>query len=244
MSQHTADSFYDGRIRVYQNRDGYRFSLDPILLAHHVNPKPGDHVVDLGTGCGILPLLLAYRNPEITCHAVEIQKSLFDVACKNIRANGFEDRIGLFNRNMEEVGQDDIGGACDIIVTNPPYRRPETGRCNPSNEKAVARFETCIDLAGWTRTARRLLRTGGRLFVIYPAERLSELFHQLMETGFAPKVLRMVHSFPDGPAQLVIVESIARGGNGLTTRPPLYLYEKEEKNHTEEVMRMFHDEKN
>ncbi|MBW2642213.1 MAG: methyltransferase [Deltaproteobacteria bacterium] len=132
----TTDSLFNGSILVKQHGAGYRFSLDAVLLAQHARPSPDDTVLDLGTGCGIIPLILAYRHPKIIIYGVEVQKELADIATLNIAENGMEDRITIHCKDLKRLKQDMTCGPVDLVVTNPPYMKVASGRLNPNQQRA------------------------------------------------------------------------------------------------------------
>ncbi|MBU0987479.1 MAG: methyltransferase, partial [Proteobacteria bacterium] len=136
MDALTTDSFFNGRLQIRQPEHGYRFSIDAVLLAGHAAPQPQDLVLDLGTGCGIIPLILAYRNPKIKVYGVEVQQQLADLAGLNVKKNGMEDRIVVCCMDMKELPTDMIPGPMDLVVSNPPYRKALSGRLNPNRQRA------------------------------------------------------------------------------------------------------------
>ena len=238
MPQLTSDSFFNGRIQIRQDRTGYRFSIDAVLLAHHVRPRPGDRVLDLGTGCGIVPLILAFRHPDITIYGIEIQRELSDLGVLNVRNNRMLDRITILCQDMRKLKSTMIAGPVDLVVCNPPYRRSESGRLNPNHQRAVARHEIKATLPDVITAARRMLRTAGKFIAIYAAERAVEFFTQMHANGIEPKMLRSIHSSRDTAAKLVVVEGVKGGRPGTSIAPPLILYD-EEGNYTPEVLHMF-----
>jgi tRNA1Val (adenine37-N6)-methyltransferase len=224
MDELTRDSFFNGRIRLTQHRSGYRYSVDAVILANWVNPKPGETVVDLGTGCGIIPLILAFRRPGVRIFGIELQNSMAAVAEENIRENHLSADVTVVCADMRDVSPESIGAPVDIVVSNPPYRRARSGRINPVAQRALARHEIAITLADLIRVARRLLKKGGRLEMIYTADRCAELMSQMRQEHIEPKRLRCVHSTGRHDASLVLVEGLCEGGPGLTITPPLMLY--------------------
>ena len=146
MGSVTTDTFFNGRVRVNQNQSGYRFSLDAVLLAYHVKPRPNDKVIDLGTGCGIIPVILAHRHHDITLYGIEVQKTLADVAVLNARENGMPDRITIIEKDLKIMEPKMGSGPVDIVVSNPPYRRVSSGRINPDPHRAMARHELSATL--------------------------------------------------------------------------------------------------
>ncbi|MBI9086830.1 MAG: tRNA1(Val) (adenine(37)-N6)-methyltransferase [Desulfobacterales bacterium] len=218
------DAFFNGRLRVKQLRDGYRFSIDAILLADAVRPGPGETVVDLGTGCGIIALILARRHPDIRVHAVEIQESLVRIAESNVRENGMAGRIAVLRQDMRSLNPSLIPQPVHWVVSNPPYGRIDAGRINPDASRALARHEIAVTLTDVVAAARRLLPLSGRLAMVYPAERLAELIDCMGAAGIAPKVLRMVHATPGSDARRVLVTGVRGGRSGIQVAPALYVH--------------------
>ena len=237
MTELTENNFFDGSITVFQKKNGYRFSLDPILLAAHVSPKEKDKILDIGTGSGIIPISLAYRKKNIKITGVEIQKPLYEVALKNIEINNLLESITLYNNDIKNITQSDLSGPVDIIVTNPPYRKTGTGRLNPESEKAVARHEIRLDIDLLLKKTKSLLKNKGRFYIIYPASRAAELICKMEKNKIAPKEIRFVHSFQNSQAVMVIIMGISNGNSGVKVMPPLFIYEKE-KIYTKEVLKI------
>jgi tRNA1Val (adenine37-N6)-methyltransferase len=238
MKLMTTDTFFNGLISIMQHRNGYRFSIDAILLAALVKPRPGEKVLDLGTGCGIIPLILAFRYPKIIIYGVEIQEDLAKVAKRNVKENGMEDRITIHCANMTTLNHHMLSGPVDVVVCNPPYRKANSGRINPNPQRAVARHEISATLEDVVDTARNMLQSSGRFMVIYPAERMMELISHLRSARIEPKFLRMVHSHREDKAKLIVVEGRKGGLPGVSVGPPLVIYDQKGV-YTEEVERMF-----
>ncbi len=236
--QPTTDAFFGGRLVVYQDRDGYRFSIDAVLLAHQVTFRKTDRrVVDLGTGAGILPLILAYRHAALSICGVEIQPALARKARENVQANDLADRIQILEADLQSINPRRLGYVADVVVSNPPYRQVRSGRINPNRERAVARHEIAVTLEGLVRTVRRVLRTGGYFWSIYPAQRLPELIGTLQRFNIEPKFMRRVHSREDSEAKMVLTAAVKAATAGLAVGPPLIIY-RDQKNYSEEVQRM------
>jgi tRNA1Val (adenine37-N6)-methyltransferase len=238
MASYTTDTFFNGRISIRQNRTGYRFSLDAVLLAGHVAPRAGDRIIDLGTGCGIIALIMAFRNPEVRIYAVELQDELVKLAATNVKVNHLQDRITVLGTDMKKIKPNLVEGPVDLIVCNPPFRRPGSGKINPGSQRAVARHEVKANLQDVIGTARRMLKTAGRLITIYTAERAVDMLHQMRADRIEPKHIRTVHSQLRSDAKLVLIEGIKGGHPGLKIGPPLIIY-GEDSEYTPEVQRMF-----
>lgn len=221
----TRDAFFEGRLVVTQTSQGYRFSIDAVLLAAAIRPKPGDTLLDLGTGCGIISLILAFRHPQIRIQAVEVQPELRELSQDNVVANRLEQQIEVIQADMRALPSGQVTGPFDWIISNPPYHRLDTGRINPNTQRALARHEIAVDLEQLLACARRMLRTGGRLAIIYPAERTADLLVQMRQVGIEPKYLQGVHSQSGQEARLVIVHGIHGARPGLQMAAPLVVYQ-------------------
>lgn len=234
----TLDILFDGRLRVRQPRSGYRFSIDAILLAHQARLTAADTVLDLGTGCGIVPLILCYRFPQISVWAVEIQTELSDLASRNIIENELQNRITILNTDLRELQKSDLPDTFDWVVTNPPYRRANSGRLNPDQQRAVARHELSAKLEDVLSAASRRLTAGGRFVAIYTTERIPEMLAGMRAVGIEPKVQRMVHTRAQFNAKRVLIEGIKGARSGITIPPPLIVHGSDRK-YTPEVAAMF-----
>ncbi len=220
----TADSFFNGRLRICQMQDGYRFSIDAVLLADFCRPRPQDRILDIGAGCGIISLLLAWRHPGIRLVGVEAQAELAELAVFNVRQNRMEDRIAIANKDIKDFRPSGGEGLFDGIVSNPPYRRAFSGRINPDRQKALARHEILLTLDSLLDRVRALLKTAGWFALVYPAERAAELLESMRRVNIEPKRLRPVYSTMESPARLVLVGGVKAGRPGLNIEPPLVIY--------------------
>ena len=182
-------------------------------------------MIDLGTGCGVIPLVLAYRaKTERKIVGVEIQTELAELASKNVDQNNLGDRVEIFRMDLREISSGFEAGCFDLALSNPPYRKTGAGRINPDRQKAVARHELTATIADVYEAARYLLRTGGRVGIVYPATRLANLLRSALDHGFSPKRLTIIHSYPRGPGQLVHLECRKGGGEELRVEKPFYIY--------------------
>ncbi len=238
MATHTNDTFFNGRIQIKQARAGYRFSIDAVLLAHHARPDTGDTVLDLGTGCGIIPLIMAHRYSDIRISGIEIQQDLARIAKINVKENCMEDRIRILCNDIKAIKQDITNGPVDLIVSNPPYQKAYSGRTNPNTQKAIARHEIKMTLPDLLEAAGRLLRTMGKIVMIYPAQRAADIFIRMRAVRIEPKILRTIHSKENTEAKLILVEGAKAGRPGVKIAPPLIIY-KENGTYTREVEQMF-----
>ncbi len=215
----TIDPFRDGRLRIIQSKTGYRFSIDAILLSDFITIKKNDTVIDLGTGCGVIPLSLLDSKPVKHIYCVEIQPELACQAVRNAKLNNLDKKMSVILADMRNLPLP--VSSVNAVVCNPPYRRKESGRINPDNQRAIARHEIHASLDDIIKASKYLLSTKGRLSLIYPAERLTDLIDKLRQAGFEPKKLRVIYPDMDANAKLVLMEAWLGGKSGLTILPPL-----------------------
>lgn len=221
----TLDSWH-GLLHLYQKKNGYRFSLDAPLLADFVRLQVSDRVLDLGTGCGIISLILSLKSPTIRLTGLEIQPGLIALADRNRRLNRREGQIRLIRGDISTLPRLFRDSCFDAVVSNPPYRPLRTGRINPRTEKALARHEVLTDLPRLMTGVRHVLKDQGRLFLIYPARRLAALMAAARGEGLEPKRLRLVHSFAGSRGAWTLLEALKNGKEELTILPPLPVYER------------------
>ncbi len=233
----TLDDLRLGGLKIIQRKDGYRFSLDPVLLCAFSRVARQETVVDLGTGSGIIPLLLARQTDAARIIGVERQPALADRARRSVQLNGLEGRIRIIEADLRQVRDLLAAESAQVVVANPPFRKADSGRLSPRSERAQARHEVAGGLADFIAAAAFLLGTGGRCYLVYLAERLAELLEGLRRAGLEPKRLRCIHSRVGETARLVLVESRRGGGVGLTVDPPLYVYDGE--GYSAEVLRCY-----
>lgn len=224
----TLDSIAGGRVQILQRAEGYRFNIDPILLAHFAATSPGagqGRAIDLGTGCGIIPLLLARQFDRRDLTGLEVQPPLFQLAERNVKLNRCERRVSLALADLRQVRTLLPAGGYAEVLSNPPYRAASAGRINPEEEKAIARHELMCSLDDVLQASLHLLRDRGSLFVVFPSTRLAQLMHRLGEHRLSPKRLRVVHPRAGRAAKLVLVQAIKHGRAELEVLAPLVLHE-------------------
>ena len=201
-SEETLDAFYKGRVLVGQRREGYRFALDAPLLADFIRTKPGEEVLELGTGSGIIALLLGGRAfSHLT--AIELQPALAGLARRNIRRNGLGDRLTVLRADLRRYRP---RRCFDVVFSNPPYIKKETGFLAASPEKSIAKHEIKCDILEVMRATSRLLKQGGRAYFVYPARRADDFAAAASESGLFLRRRRFVHPRQGEPAGLFLAE--------------------------------------
>ena len=242
MEELTLDSI--SSIRLYQRKRGYRFSLDAVLLADFVRlPASTKAVVDLGAGSGVIGLCVAKKYTGVKVKLVEIQKALFELCKKNISLNELQNRVEAIRADINQIPKGKYlslsSGTMDAVITNPPFRRPGTGKTSPYDERAVARHEIALSLDGLLEASSYLLKTRGRFFIIYHPHRLSELISKMVKQALEPKRMRFVHPRITGDASMVMIEAVKGSGVELKVERPLFVY-KETGVYTDEVKRILY----
>ena len=223
----TVDDIIGGRIRIIQKKIGYRFSLDAVLLAHFAGRAKGCRILDLGTGSGIVALLLAHSRPDSRIVGLELQEDLVHMARRTVLLNNMSDAIEIVAGDVRSIKTILPAGQFDLVVANPPYRRINSGRINPDSQKARARHELTGTLDDFLGAAAYALKQGGKACLIYPARRMVKLIAGMHDHGLEPKRCRMVHSQAESRAEFVLVEGAAGGREEMAVEPPLHIYEQE-----------------
>jgi tRNA1Val (adenine37-N6)-methyltransferase len=213
-------------IKLLQAKDGYRFSVDALLLENFISANRLDNGVELGSGSGIISILLAKRLKDTRIISVEIQEYLADRAKRNVRLNNVEEKVEIMSKDIKDLRRVFPTNSFDFVFSNPPFRRLKSGRLSISEERAVARHEMEITLADLVSTASYMLKHSGKFYLIYHPFRLVELISLLRKKRLEPKRMRFVHSRADEEAKMVLIEAVKGSGTWLKVDPPLYIYEK------------------
>jgi tRNA1Val (adenine37-N6)-methyltransferase len=220
----TIDDLRMGGLRLIQKRTGFRFSIDSLLLANYVIAPKRAKLADLGAGCGVIALILAARYPGIRIKAVEIQPELAELAQRNVALNGLSDRIEVECADWRRARTLFSPHSFDVVVSNPPFRRPGSGRLNPDSQKAIARHEIKGGIPEMLSAAGYLLKPRGRLFIVHLPERLPEIFSSMTRRRLAPKHIRLVHPRQGEAARHVLLHAVKDAKPGLRVAAPLFVY--------------------
>lgn len=229
MDEETTDEILDGSLKIRQSRRGYRFNLDSLILAHFASLKPRSVNLDLGCGNGVIALVLARHYTQSRWHGLEVQEKLAALAEKNVQDNDLERRVIIDVGDAQDIKKIYEPHFFDNIVFNPPYRKINSGRINPLEEKAVARHEIKGSLADFLAASRYLLKPKGRVFTIYPARRLVELVFLFRKNDMEPKRMKLVFSDAASDAAFVLAEGRWGSREELKMEPPLFIYEAHKK---------------
>jgi tRNA1Val (adenine37-N6)-methyltransferase len=232
------DDLGRGGLRIIQHPERFPFAMDAVLLAHFATVRKGSRVLDLGTGCGVVPLLLCALHPTAVLTGLEIQPDTADMAARSVQLNGLEGRIKIDCGDYRQVRELYGHGKFDVVTINPPYREPGTGAVSPAAGRATARHELAGDLGAALSAASVAVKYGGRVAVVFLTERLADLLVNLRAVKLEPKRLRLIHPREGRPANLLLLEAVKGGGAGLKVEPPLTVY-AEGQTYTAELLALY-----
>jgi len=219
---------------IIQNPERFCFGMDAVLLSGFARAKSKDSVLDLGTGTGIIPILMAAKTGAAHLTGLEIQEESADMAKRSVILNGLEDKIDIVTGDIKEaVGLFDKS-SFDVITSNPPYMIDSHGLTNPHSEKAIARHEIMCNLEDVISAAAALLKPGGNFFMVHRPFRLAEILTGLSAHKLEPKRMRLVYPFIDKEPNMVLIEANRGGRAALTVEKPLIVY-KEPGKYTDEI---------
>jgi len=239
MTNATRDTLFSGAISCRQPEQGYRFSLDAVLLAHFARPGQGARLVDLAAGCGVVGLIALYRYPQLaSCVAVEVQEELAFFARENFRDNGFAEKSEVICGDVAHIKELLPAQSADLLFCNPPYYQPGRGRQSRIDGENMARHQK-TPVTVFASAAAWCLGAGGQAAFIYPAGQLAELFAACGEARLAVKRLRFLYSYPGQAATRALILCRKGGGLGLSVLPPLYVYEEKNGPYSQEVAGMY-----
>lgn len=217
-------------IRLIQKKQGLTFGTDAFLLAAFVKSAPKVHAIDLGSGTGILPLLLLAKGKVKCATAVEVQPAFADLIVRNAKLNGFGDKIAPLCADVRTLRPENIGGEVGLVISNPPYMKCTSGRRNESDEKYIARHEVCGNIADFCACASRLLKHGGKFVCVWRPDRLTDLLCAMQSSRLEPKRMTFVHADAESEPCSVLIEAIKGGAPSVRISKPLILYEARKEN--------------
>ena len=220
--------------KIIQNTEKFCFGMDAVLLSGFCRVNADEKVIDLGTGTGILPILLSAKTKGSHFTGLEIQKESADMAERSVKLNDLCDKISIITGDIKTVADDFGTGSFDVVVSNPPYMIDNHGIKNPDGPKAIARHEIKCDFEDIAKAAKHLLKAQGRLYLVHRPFRLVELFETLTKYGLEPKRMKFVHPYIDHEPNMVLIEAYRGGKRRITVEKPLIVYESEHK-YTQEI---------
>lgn len=211
---------------IIQHPGKFCFGMDAVLLSNFARVKKGEKVLDLGTGTGIIPILLTAKTEGEQFIGLEIQEESADMAQRSVAHNGLENKVEIVTGDIKEAATIFGPASFDVITTNPPYMIGQHGIANTSDTKAIARHEVLCTLDDILRESARILKPGGRFYMVHRPFRLAEILSKMVHEGIEPKRMRMVHPFIDKEPNMVLIEGKRGGNSRMTVERPLVVYKE------------------
>ena len=226
-------------LKIIQNKNGFCFGIDSVLLSDFAkNIRHNSKVIDLGTGTGIISILLSGKTIGTSFVGVEIQKEVAEMAKRSIELNKLEKRIQIVNENIIDFKEKYESKSFDSVVTNPPYKKINTGIQNEENKKLISRHEITAKLEDFIQISSYLLKDGGEFYMIHKPERLVDIFTIMRKEKIEPKQIRFVYPNKNKQANLVLIKGVKGGNSFLKFENNLYVY-NEDGTYTEEIMKIY-----
>lgn len=228
------DELHRNGYQIIQNSHKFCFGMDAVLLSGFAKVRPGERVLDLGTGTGIIPILLRGKTPGRDFTGLEIQEESADMARRSVAYNHLEDSISIVTGDIKEAAALFGAASFDVVTCNPPYMTGSHGLVNPEMPKAIARHEILCSLEDVVRETAKVLRPGGRFYMVHRPFRLAEIMSLLVRYRLEPKRMRLVYPFVDKEPNMVLLEALQGGRSRITVEKPLIVY-KEQGVYTDEI---------
>lgn len=222
---------------IIQNPEFFSFGTDAILLASFANIFEGERIIEFCTGCGIIPILLCAKTNDVHITGIEIQKQIANIATRSVELNSLENRVSIVHGDIKKIREIAQYGA-DAVIVNPPYEKAGAGKQNASEFVNIAKREIMCTLEDVISSAAKILRTGGRLYLIYRAERFAELMEGMRKYKLEPKRIRMVTQQQGKAPNFVLVEGRKGAREGVEFLPSLVVYEKDN-TYTKELKKIY-----
>ncbi len=213
--------------QIIQNPQKFCFGMDAVLLSGFTKIKKGESVLDLGTGTGIIPILLEAKTEGAHFTGLEIQEESADMARRSVALNHLEEKIDIVTGDIKDASARFGASSFDVITTNPPYMIGNHGLKNDAEAMTIARHEILCDLDDILRESSRLLKTHGRFYMVHRPFRLAEIFVKMTQYRIEPKRMRLVHPYADKEPNMVLIEGLKDGKSRITVEKPLIVYEKQ-----------------
>ena len=232
------DLEYKG-LKIIQNTEGFCFGIDAVLLSDFAKEiKNNSKVLDLGTGTGILPILLCGKTNLNKIYGIEIQKEVAAMAGRSVKLNNLENRIEIVNKNIKDIENIFEKNSFDAIVTNPPYKKINTGEKNEKENKLISRHEITASLDDFIKISFNLLKDKGSFYMVHRPERLAEIIYKLKQNKLEPKIIKFVYSNVKSEPKLVLIKAVKNAKEFLKIEKPLFVY-KEDGNYTDEILKIY-----
>lgn len=220
------DELHRNGYKIIQDKGRFCFGMDAVLLSGFARVKPGEKVLDLGTGTGIIPILLEAKTDGEHFTGLEIQPESADMASRSVAYNDLQDKIDIVVGDIKDASQRFGASSFDVITTNPPYMIGQHGIKNDQDAKAIARHEILCDLVDILRESAKMLKPSGRFYMVHRPFRLAEIFSKMIEYRIEPKRMQLVYPFVDKEPNMVLIEGLRGGKSRITVEKPLIVYKQ------------------
>lgn len=226
-------------LKIIQNKEGFCFGIDSILLTDFAkNIKQNSKVIDLGTGTGIIPILLSGKTKNTSFVGVEIQEEVANMAKRSIKLNSLEEKIEILNMNILDLNNKFKRGSFDVVTTNPPYKKINTGIINDNDKKIISRHEITASLDDFVKTASFLLKDFGEFYMVHRPDRLVDIFNVMRKNKIEPKKIKFVYPNKNKKTNLVLIKGVKNANQFLEFENNLYVY-NEDGNYTDEILKIY-----
>ena len=226
-------------LKIIQNKDGFCFGIDSVLLSDFAkNIKKDSMVLDLGTGTGIIPILLCGKTKLKKVTGIELQEEVAKMAKKSIKLNNLEDKFNVINENILNLNKIYENQTFDVIVSNPPYKKKDTGITNENEKKIISRHEISASLEDFIKISKDLLKDKGEFYMVHRPERLVDIFELMRKYQIEPKILKMVYSYKNKEPKLILIKGVKNAKPFLKVESNLYIYEDTGK-YTKEILKIY-----
>lgn len=220
------DDLQRNHLKIIQDPGKFCFGMDAVLLSGFATAKEGDRVLDMGTGTGILPILMSAKTKAAHLTGLEIQEESADMANRSVLLNGLEERISIKLGDIREAGNIFGPASFEVITCNPPYMLNQHGLQNPDMPKAIARHEVLCNLEDVISQSAKLLVPGGKLFMVHRPFRLAELIALMVQYKIEPKRMQLVYPYIDKEPNMVLIEGCRGGKSRMTVEKPLIIFKE------------------
>lgn len=233
------DDLQLNNLKIIQRNDGFCFGIDSVLLSDFAKGiKKNSNVLDLGTGTGILGILLCEKTELKKITGIEVQTDIADMAKRSIKLNNLDEKFDIINDNIKNLDKILKIDSYDYIVTNPPYKKANSGKTNENKVKLISRHEIEADLSDFIKMSFKLLKDRGTLYMVHRSERLADIVSEMRKYKMEPKRIRFVYSNNMSESKLILIEAVKNGKSFLKIDKPLYVY-KEDGNYTDEILEIY-----
>ena len=236
------DDLEINNLKIIQKKDGFCFGIDSVLLSDFAKDiKRGSKVIDLGTGTGILSILLCVKTDLNTIIGVELQEEMAEMAKRSSQLNNLQDKFKIINSDIKDLKDLLPQNEFDAIIMNPPYMELNTGKINCNEKKLISRHEITASLEDFIKVSRNLLKDKGCIYMVHRSNRLIDVCSLLRKYKLEPKILRLIYPKEESEANLFLIKAVKNGGKFLKVYKPLYIY-KNNGEYTDEILKIYNKE--